>query len=47
MTLDARARERISHHYHEAGHMMYLKPECRLAQLEALREFVSPRSTQN
>jgi carboxypeptidase C (cathepsin A) len=47
MTLDARARERISHHFHEAGHMMYLKPECRLAQLEALREFVSPRSTQN
>lgn len=42
MNLSSQARERISHHYHAAGHMMYLKPECRLAQLEALKEFVSP-----
>jgi carboxypeptidase C (cathepsin A) len=47
MTLDEHARERIAHHYHEAGHMMYLKTECRLAQLEALRDFVTFQSTQN
>ncbi len=41
MKLDEHARSRMTHHYHEAGHMMYLKPECRQAQLEALREFVS------
>lgn len=40
MSLDDAARERITHHYHEAGHMMYLKPESRLAQLEALGRFV-------
>ncbi|WP_458115806.1 S10 family peptidase [Arthrobacter sp. D2-10] len=45
MNLREEARARISHHYHEAGHMMYLKPECRLAQLEALRLFVADRST--
>ncbi|MEE1621607.1 S10 family peptidase [Zafaria sp. Z1313] len=38
------AEERFTHHYHEAGHMMYLKPECRLAQLEALRIFVGGAS---
>lgn len=47
MTLTDDARDRISHHYHEAGHMMYLKPECRRAQLAALRDFVVPQSTQN
>lgn len=47
MTLTDDARGRISHHYHEAGHMMYLKPECRRAQLAALRDFVAPQSTQN
>ena len=41
------ARERISHHYHEAGHMMYLKPQCRLAQLDALAKFVTVRRTQD
>ncbi|WP_028281086.1 peptidase S10 [Arthrobacter sp. H5] len=41
MKLDDQARARITHHYHEAGHMMYLKPECRLAQLEALKLFVT------
>ncbi|WP_299166894.1 S10 family peptidase [uncultured Arthrobacter sp.] len=47
MTLTEQARERIFHHYHEAGHMMYLKPECRLAQLAALGEFVTFEPTQN
>lgn len=41
MNLNEDARSRISHHYHEAGHMMYLKPSCRLAQLAALKDFVS------
>lgn len=40
MNLDEVARVRITHRYHEAGHMMYLKPEARLAQLEALKQFV-------
>lgn len=40
MKLDDAAKARFTHHYHEAGHMMYLKPECRLAQLEALKDFV-------
>ena len=47
MALNDEARARISHHYHEAGHMMYLKPECRLAQLEALRNFVTVDPAQN
>ncbi|GAB3254982.1 S10 family peptidase [Arthrobacter pigmenti] len=41
MNLSPQARERFTHHYHEAGHMMYLKPEARLAQLEALKDFVT------
>ncbi|MBO0909597.1 S10 family peptidase [Arthrobacter sunyaminii] len=41
MRLTDAARARFTHHYHEAGHMMYLKPECRLDQLTALAEFVS------
>lgn len=36
------ARERFSHHYHEAGHMMYLNPRSRVTQLRALAEFVAP-----
>lgn len=47
MSLDEDARDRISHHYHEAGHMMYLKPQCRLAQLDALAKFVTVRRTQD
>ncbi|WP_026534702.1 S10 family peptidase [Arthrobacter sp. H14] len=41
MNLSQQARDRFNHHYHEAGHMMYLKPEARLAQLEALKDFVT------
>jgi carboxypeptidase C (cathepsin A) len=41
MRLDDGARARFSHHYHEAGHMMYLKPQCRLDQLAALSGFVT------
>ncbi|MHA7275990.1 S10 family peptidase [Arthrobacter sp. Hz1] len=41
MNLTDQMRDRFTHHYHEAGHMMYLKPECRLAQLAALKEFVT------
>lgn len=41
MNLDEDARSRFTHHYHEAGHMMYLNPGCRLAQLEALKQFVT------
>lgn len=40
LDLPEQARARFGHHYHEAGHMMYLKPECRVAQLEALAAFV-------
>lgn len=29
--------------YQQAGHMMYLKEECREDQLAALAEFVAPR----
>lgn len=36
------ARARFTHHFHEAGHMMYLKGECRSTQLAALAEFVRP-----
>lgn len=42
LQLPEQARARFSHHYHEAGHMMYLKNECRLAQSSALAEFVAP-----
>ncbi|MCZ2401632.1 peptidase S10 [Paenarthrobacter sp. Z7-10] len=40
LNIDQNARDRFSHHYHEAGHMMYLKPEARQAQLESLARFV-------
>ncbi|XAS67280.1 peptidase S10 [Micrococcaceae bacterium Sec5.7] len=42
MNLPPEALSRFTHHYHEAGHMMYLKPEARLAQLAALAAFVTP-----
>lgn len=41
MDLPPEALARFTHHYHEAGHMMYLNPEARRAQLGALAEFVS------
>lgn len=41
MDLDDAARARFSHHHHEAGHMMYLNPTARDAQLKALRTFVT------
>ncbi|WP_146070780.1 S10 family peptidase [Arthrobacter sp. B1805] len=41
MDLDDAARARFTHHYHEAGHMMYLNPVARDAQLRALRAFVT------
>jgi len=41
MDLSPEARARFTHHRHEAGHMMYLNPACRLAQLKALAEFVA------
>lgn len=41
MNLDDAARARFTHHYHEAGHMMYLNPVARHAQLQALRDFVT------
>lgn len=40
LNISAEARSRFSHHYHQAGHMMYLKEDCRLDQLAALAEFV-------
>ncbi|AJT42073.1 peptidase S10 [Psychromicrobium lacuslunae] len=40
LNISAEARERFSHHYHQAGHMMYLNPQCREDQLSALAEFV-------
>jgi len=40
MNLTAQAQARFTHLYHEAGHMMYLKPQCRSAQLEALAALV-------
>ena len=45
MNLDDAARARFSHHYHEAGHMMYLNPIAREAQLRALRAFVTGAET--
>lgn len=41
MNLDDAARARFTHHYHEAGHMMYLNPVAREAQLRALKAFVT------
>jgi carboxypeptidase C (cathepsin A) len=41
MNLDDAARARFTHHYHEAGHMMYLNPVARDTQLRALRTFVT------
>ncbi|ABY24568.1 carboxypeptidase S1 [Renibacterium salmoninarum ATCC 33209] len=40
LNISDEARDRFSHHYHEAGHMMYLNPQCRAAQLTALAAFV-------
>lgn len=40
LQLSEDAKARFSHHYHEAGHMMYLLPEAREAQLAALADFV-------
>lgn len=40
LNISDESRARFSHHYHEAGHMMYLNPQCRLDQLEALAAFV-------
>jgi carboxypeptidase C (cathepsin A) len=45
MDLDDAARARFTHHYHEAGHMMYLDPVARDTQLRALRAFVSEGRT--
>ena len=44
LNISADARARFTHHYHQAGHMMYLKDECRAEQLATLAEFVRPRS---
>ncbi len=41
MALDEQAKSRFTHHLHKAGHMMYLNPEVRQAQLVALRAFVT------
>lgn len=41
LRLPEQARSRFSHHYHEAGHMMYLNNACRLTQSAALADFVS------
>jgi carboxypeptidase C (cathepsin A) len=41
MALDEQAKARFTHAIYEAGHMMYLNPEVRQAQLEALRVFVT------
>ncbi|MBQ1444953.1 MAG: peptidase S10 [Renibacterium sp.] len=40
LNISDEARSRFSHHYHEAGHMMYLNPQCRINQLTALAAFV-------
>lgn len=42
LNISQEARARFTHHFHEAGHMMYLKDECRSTQLAALAEFVRP-----
>ena len=41
MRLSEDARARFSHHYYDAGHMMYVNPECRVDQLRHLAEFVA------
>ena len=41
MRLEEDARARFTHHYYDAGHMMYVKPECRVEQLGHLAEFVA------
>lgn len=41
LLVPAAARERFTHHYYEAGHMMYLDPAVRTAQLAALATFVT------
>jgi hypothetical protein len=41
MSLSDQAKARFSHHFHEAGHMMYLNPEVRRTQSAALRDFVT------
>ncbi|MHA7144465.1 S10 family peptidase [Arthrobacter sp. TmT3-37] len=45
MNLDDATRARFTHHYHEAGHMMYLNPVARDTQLRALRAFVTQERT--
>lgn len=40
LNISEEARARFSHHYHEAGHMMYVNPQCRANQLNALADFV-------
>ncbi|NVM93886.1 hypothetical protein [Arthrobacter wenxiniae] len=42
LNISAEARTRFTHHYHQAGHMMYLQDECRVAQLAALADCVAP-----
>ncbi|WP_427015760.1 S10 family peptidase [Pseudarthrobacter sp. P1] len=41
LNISDNARARFSHHYHQAGHMMYLKDQCREDQLAALAAFVT------
>lgn len=41
LNISDQARGRFSHHYHQAGHMMYVKPDCRRDQLASLAEFVT------
>jgi carboxypeptidase C (cathepsin A) len=41
LEVPAAARTRFTHHYHAAGHMMYLDPAVRSTQLAALAEFVT------
>lgn len=43
LNISDEARARFTHHYHRAGHMMYLNEQCREDQLAALAEFVAPR----
>ena len=41
LEIPAAARARFSHYYYAAGHMMYVDPAVRVAQLGALSEFVT------
>ncbi|MCQ1946008.1 S10 family peptidase [Arthrobacter sp. zg-Y1116] len=41
MRLSDEARSRFTHHYYEAGHMMYVNPGCRADQLRNLAGFVT------